>query len=71
MDDVFVYVIDLPAKVREIVMPCSCGYTVYISARLDLPHRLKAYRHALRHIAERDFEKDDVQQIEAEAHRRE
>ena len=70
MDDIYVYFVDLPPRVREVVMPCFGGYTVYISSRLDLPHRLKAYRHALRHIAENDFEKDDVQRIEAEAHRR-
>lgn len=68
MDDVYVYFVRLPQQVNEIVTPCFGGFTVYIEERLDLPHRLKAYRHALRHIARNDFARDDVQAIEGEAH---
>lgn len=68
MDDVYVYTLPLPPKVREIVTPCIGGYTVYLSDRLDDAHRLKAYRHALEHIRRGDLYKDDVQRIEAEAH---
>lgn len=70
MKDVFVYVIDLPFGVNEVVTPCLEGYTVYINARLDHEKQLKAYRHALWHIENNDFEKYDVQAIEAEAHER-
>lgn len=72
MDDVFVYLRnDLPPKINEIVTPCADGYTVYISAKLDNDHRLKAYEHALRHIENGDFDIDctkDVQAMEAAAH---
>ena len=68
MDDVYIYTIPLPRRVREIVTPCSDGYTVYLSDRLDDAHRQKALRHALDHIRRGDLYKDDVQLIEAEAH---
>lgn len=45
------------------------GHSVFVNARLSQEGRLTAYRHALRHIENGDFEKDDVQQIEAEAHK--
>ena len=44
------------------------GYTVLISARLCQRKQFEAYRHAMRHIKNYDFEKDDVQTIEADAH---
>ena len=68
MDDVFVYLIDMPGRVREMVCPCVGGYTVYINARLSSRAQEQAYRHALRHIEGNDFEKHDVQSIEQEAH---
>lgn len=66
--DVYVYCVKLPFGIREMVTPCLEGYTVYIDERLDEAHRLEAYRHALEHIRRHDFEKNDVQQIESEAH---
>jgi hypothetical protein len=53
------------------VTPCADGYTVYISAKLDDEHRLKAYEHALRHIESGDFDMDctkTVQEMETAAH---
>lgn len=67
-DDVFVYVVNLPASSREMVAPCADGYTVYLAAWASHDEQLSAYRHALRHIANHDWEKTDVNQIEAEAH---
>lgn len=66
--DIYVYIVKLPDKVNELVTPCEGGYTVWLSDRLDDEHRRKAYRHALRHIRNNDFEKDDVQQVEKDAH---
>lgn len=65
--DIFVYLVDMP--VREAVTPCDgfC-YTVYINARLSDSERQRAFLHALRHILRDDWERDDVQTIEAEAH---
>ena len=65
---VFVYHVPLPDGVSEVVLPCPDGHTVYIDDRLGYEARIEAYRHALRHIKNRDFEKCDVQEIEAEAH---
>lgn len=69
MDDVFVYLVDLPHSVKEMVTPCLGGYTVYINARLNDEQQKKAYQHALKHIRNRDFEKEcSVDVIEAMAH---
>lgn len=71
MNDVYVYLIDMPCKAREVVTPClDGGYTVYINSRLSYQDRVKAYCHALRHIENNDFEsEEDIQEIEARAHR--
>lgn len=68
MDDVYVYILDLPGNVTEMVVPCLDGYTIYLDARLSPSESLEAYNHALFHIRNHDFEKSDVQQIEASAH---
>ena len=68
MDDIFVYLLKLPPCIDEIVVPCLHGFTIYIDERLDDAHKIAAYEHALWHIRNNDFEKDDVQQIESEAH---
>lgn len=67
-DDVFVYIVDLPDGVNEMVAPCLAGYTVYINDKLSPEGRREAYRHALYHIINHDFEKSDVNEIEIEAH---
>ena len=68
MDDVFVYLAELPTTINEAVTPCLDGYTIYINNNLSKDKQLKAYQHALWHIYNNDFEKADVQQIEADAH---
>lgn len=69
--DIYVYTMPLPLKVNELVTPCCDGYTVWLSDRLDDGQREKALRHAIRHIMRGDFEKTDVQQVEADAHGKE
>ena len=69
MDDVFVYIVELPRKVREIVTPCADGYTVYISSSLGLPKQREALLHAIHHILNNDFSRDNVNEIELEADR--
>ena len=71
MDDIFVYLVQLPDGIDEIVLPCFGGYTVYIDSRLSDHAKHRAYNHALHHINNHDFEKSDLQQIEYEAHRKE
>ena len=69
---IFIYITDMPPKVRETVVPCGCDYTVYINSRLSKKGQEEAYLHALWHIEHNDFEsEEDVQIIEARAHRRE
>lgn len=68
---VYVYLRD-DMPVNEMIAPCADGYTVYINAKLDREHQVKAYEHALSHIENGDFDInniDDVQQIEARAHK--
>lgn len=69
MDEIFVYIVDLPDQVNELVCPCADGYTIWIDARLDEKARAAAYNHALGHIRRNDWEKGSVQDIEAEAHK--
>ena len=66
--DVFVYVIDLPPKVNEMVAPCADGFTIYLSAKLSQAGRVQAYNHALKHIERNDWNRENVQIIEKEAH---
>lgn len=44
------------------------SYTIFINARLSHEGQLRAYEHAMRHITQNDFEKHDIQSIEAVAH---
>lgn len=44
------------------------SYTIFINRNLSDAKRLKAIQHALEHIKEKDFEKSDVQEIEAKRH---
>ncbi len=72
MSDIYVYQLELPANVREMVTPgADDSYTVYINARLSESAKVHALAHAVDHCRNNDFEKDVVQDIEAEAHRRE
>ncbi len=68
MDDIYVYIVDLPDQVNEMVTPCLDGYTIYLNAKLSHQERVDAYLHALRHVENNDWEKDDVQKIEKDAH---
>lgn len=44
------------------------SYTIFINERLCEEKRLKSFRHALNHITNFDFEKENVQEIEKNAH---
>lgn len=71
MPDVIVHLIDFPKgkKVHEAVTENSDGsYSVFIDARLSNDGQLREYEHAMKHIESGDFEKADVQMIEAAAH---
>lgn len=68
-DDIYVYPADLPIGVKEIVAPGVDGYTVYVNTRYTRETQTGVYCHAVGHIEDDDFEKEDVQEIETRAHR--
>ena len=67
-NDIFVYIVDMPTTAAEMIMPCNGGYTIYLNARLSYQDRVRAYTHALKHVEQNDWNKTNVQEIEAEAH---
>lgn len=67
--DVNVILWNFPNNGREMVVPNEDGsYTILINSKLSDEGRLRAYEHAMKHITDNDFEKDDVQSIETNAH---
>lgn len=68
MDDIFVYFLPLPGKVKEAVTMNEDGtYSVFIKESLSPEDKVKAWNHARRHIECLDFENRDVQEIEKDA----
>lgn len=64
-----VFLVNFPSHGNEMVVQNEDGsYTVLINAKLSQDGQLKAYQHALSHIANEDFEKSDIQNIEFQAH---
>lgn len=70
MAEIYTYLVELPDSIREAVLPCADGYTVYINAKLTAEGQRMALDHAMRHIRNNDFEKTDVNAIECIAHQR-
>ena len=73
MDDVFVYLVQLPSGIHEFVRPCADGFTIYIDIDLPEEERIEAYNHAMRHIKYGHFDYDNektVQEMELEVHGR-
>lgn len=69
MEDINVQLMDMDTMVPEqLVKNDDDSYTIFLNARLSQESRLKSYYHALRHIIENDFQKEDVQEIESKAH---
>ena len=68
--DVNVILMDFPSsKGKEMVVTNDDGsYTILINAKLSHEVQMKSYKHAMEHIINGDFNKDDVQEIEALAH---
>lgn len=67
--EINVVLLNFPGPEREAVTHNEDdSYTIFINAKLSFDGRQQAYHHALNHIKANDFEKTDVQQIEAIAH---
>ena len=47
------------------------SYTIFINSRWSSEMQRRCLLHALDHVRHRDWEKEDIQTIEARAHRRE
>lgn len=69
MDNIYIYCVDMPPNVHEMVTPCLDGFTIYLDIKEDEITAQKRLEHALRHIADNDFDKTDVQDIEANSHK--
>lgn len=70
-DDISVKLVDFPRgrSTHEAVTPRPDGtYLILIDARLSNDGQEREFAHALQHIEAGDFEKPDVQLIEAAAH---
>lgn len=67
--DVNIVFKDFPNYGKEMVIPNEDGsYTIFINSRLNHEQQVKSYYHAMKHIVGEDFEKNNVQEIEALAH---
>lgn len=69
MQEINVQLLNMDTKIPEqLIKNDDDSYTVFLNARLSQESRVKSYYHALRHIANDDFEKEEVQIIEQKAH---
>ena len=70
-DNIYTYLVnDMPISVKEFVVPCDGGYTIYINSKLSYIQQQIAYQHALKHIKNGDYENNyEVQKIELKAHK--
>lgn len=67
--DVQVRLINFPAKGNEVVTKNEDDtYTIFINAKLSQEMQLLAYNHAMKHIERGDFDKDNADKIELDAH---
>ena len=61
--------IDMDVMIPEQVVENPDGsYSIFLNSRLTHEQHIESYAHAMRHIKNWDFEKQDVNQIELEAH---
>mgnify|MGYP004611507093 CR=1 FL=1 len=68
--DINTKIIDMDVLVGEQITANSDGsYTIFLNARLSHERQLEAYAHALSHIQNEDFNKDNANAIEKEAHK--
>ena len=69
MDEIYLYFVSIPGPVSEMVVPCFDGYTIYIDVSLSYDEKLEAYRHAMKHIKEHDWDSDETaDKIERKCH---
>ena len=67
--DVNTFLIDMDVLVPEQIVQNSDGsYSIFINSRLSYDRQVEAFKHALKHIDNSDFEKSNADSIELEAH---
>lgn len=67
--DINTQLIDMDVLVSEqILLNEDDSCTIFINSRLSHERQLEAYAHAMQHIHEKDFEKENADEIEFEAH---
>ena len=68
--DVNTFLMDMDVLVGEqVVKNNDDSYTIFLNARLSRERQLECYRHALLHINNEDFEKENADRIESNTHR--
>lgn len=69
MEEINVQLLNMDTKIPEqLVKNGDDSYTIFLNAKLSHENQLKSYYHALRHIQEQDFEKEDADKIENHTH---
>lgn len=69
MNEINVHLMDMDTMLPEHLVKNDDGtYTIFLNARLSRDSQLKSYYHALKHIKEEDFDEENVQEVESEAH---
>ena len=67
--EIHTYLVPLPTKTKESIVPCADGYTLYLNDKLSHEQHLISYQHAVGHIDRDDWDREDVQEIESSCHR--
>lgn len=69
MDDINVQILDMDTKVPEhLVKNNDDSYTIFLNARMSRENQIASYYHALKHIERNDYNMENVQEIEKNAH---
>jgi len=62
---VLVKFVDLPCRVKAVSTENEDGsYTVILNSKLNYEQNVESFKHEIRHIEKKDFDKDDVDMIE-------
>ena len=70
LEDIGVHLIDMDTAVHEhVIMNEDGSFSIFINARLNYESQMLAYHHALMHIANDDFYKEDADMIESASHK--
>lgn len=61
--------IDMDVLISEqVIKNKDDSYTILLNSRLSHERHMESYNHAMQHIMEEDFQKQDVDKIELDAH---